>query len=515
MKTKQRWLTLLVCSCMLATLVGCGGSPKSGGDDSSVSSSSSSGDTSTPDSSELSNLGSNAESSDTSDVSSDAGTTNSNSNTSSGSKPNSNTSSNSPVSSNAPSNNSGSPSSGSSKTLPVKNMGGRTFTFCAPSWEIIDLEESWVKALQSKYNCKFKNLQLADYSTLYSSILAGDPLADVITMGDSNFYQYVQKKLLRSLSASQYIDVDDSSLYVTGLNDIFTVSGKAYGVSRDGYAVRRLLAYNKSLITGSNDLQTLADAGKLTWDKLYEILTKVSKSGVAGIAGQMYECDVLEAFIVANGGRIFKRDSGLNFTYTLDSQNTRNAISFVQKLYSSGCIMPMNGGNYLYPQSQFAKGKVAMMLVDGWNLGDIYKKAKFDVGIVMLPAGGNASSPLVEQTVYECYSIPATVENPEDVELIFAAWVKAADANGEGKNYFLDEWKDVMDDPKNLKVLEKYISIVDSGKAVVDYKNTVTNFYNDGLYDYQQKALFGELSAQSYLEAVGTVYKSKAADFGS
>ena len=394
-------------------------------------------------------------------------------------------------------------------------MGGRTFTFCAPSWEIIDLEESWVKDLQSKYNCKFKNLQLADYSTLYSSILAGDPLADVIIMGDSNFYQYVQKKLLRSLSASQYIDVDDSSLYVTGLNDIFTVSGKAYGVSRDGYAIRRVLAYNKSLITGSNDLQTLADAGKLTWDKLYEILTKVSKSGVAGIAGQMYECDVLEAFIMANGGRIFKRGSGLNFTYTLDSQNTRNAISFVQKLYSSGCIMPMNGGNYLYPQSQFAKGKVAMMLVDGWNLGDIYKKAKFDVGIVLLPAGSDASSPLVEQTVYECYSIPATVENPEDVELIFAAWVKAADANGEGKNYILDEWKDLMDDPKNLKVLEKYISIVNSGKAVVDYKNTVTNFYNDGLYDYQQKALFGELSAQSYLEAVGTVYKSKAADFGS
>ena len=133
----------------------------------------------------------------------------------------------------------------------------------------------------------------------------------------------------------------------------------------------------------------------------------------------------------------------------------------------------------------------------------------------MVPAGSNASSPLVEQTVFQSYSIPATVNNPEDVELIFAAWAKAADANGEGKNHSLDYWKDLMDNSKNLKVLEQYISIVDSGKAVVDYKNAVTNFYNDGLYDYQQKALMGELSAQSYLEAVGTVYKSKAADFGS
>ena len=127
----------------------------------------------------------------------------------------------------------------------------------------------------------------------------------------------------------------------------------------------------------------------------------------------------------------------------------------------------------------------------------------------------HASDPLVEQTVFQSYSIPATVNNPEDVELIFAAWVKAADANGEGKNHSLDYWKDLMDNSKNLKVLEQYISIVESGKAVVDYKNAVTNFYNDGLYDYQQKALMGELSAQSYLEAVGTVYKSKAADFGS
>lgn len=502
MKKKQHWLILLVCGCMLVTLFGCGGTPGNASEgsfsESSGASSDLNGEIGTLGSDNISDSDSNTGNVETSDTSA---TTN---NTKPTTKPTSGSNANA---SSSPSN--------SNQALPVKDLGGRTITFCAPSWEVIDTEEGWVKELQTKYNCKFENLQLPDYSTLYSSILAGDPLADVIVMGDSNFYQYVQKKLLRNLSTSQYINVDDSSLYITGINDIFTVNGKVYGVSRDGYAIRRVLAYNKSLITGSDDLQTLADTGKLTWDKLYEILTKVSKSGVAGIAGQMYECDVLEAFIVANGGRIFKRDGGLNFTYTLDSQNTRNAISFVQKLYSSGCIMPMNGGNYLYPQSQFAKGKVAMMLVDGWNLGYIYSKAKFDVGIVLLPAGSNASSPLVEQTVYECYSIPATVENPEDVELIFAAWVKAADANGEGKNYFLNEWKDLMDDDKNLKVLENYISVVDSGKAVVDFKNAVTSFYNDGLYDYQQKALFGELSAQSYLEAVGTVYKAKAADFNS
>lgn len=492
MKQKRRWLAILACGCMLATLIGCGNSKKPEEDGASVASSESSGEASTPETSEPAGTESGGESSDTTEDSSGSGEPNPSSSPSSNTEPT------------AP-----------SKDLPVKNMGGRTFTFCAPSWEVIDLEEGWVKELESQYNCKFKNLQLPDYSTLYSSILSGDPLADVVILNDSQFYQYVQKKLIRDLSPSKYVDVNDSSLYITGNKSIYTVSGKVYGVDRDQYSIRRVLVYNKSLVKGADDLQTLADAGKLTWDKLYEILTKVSKTGVSGIAGQMYECDLLEAFIEANGGRIFQRDNGLKLTYTLDSQNTRNAISYVQKLYTGKCIMPMNNGNYLYPQSQFVKGKVAMMLVDNWNLSYIFQKAKFDVGIVMVPAGSNASSPLVEQTVFQSYSIPATVNNPEDVELIFAAWAKAADANGEGKNHSLDYWKDLMDNSKNLKVLEQYISIVDSGKAVVDYKNAVTNFYNDGLYDYQQKALMGELSAQSYLEAVGTVYKSKAADFGS
>lgn len=401
------------------------------------------------------------------------------------------------------------------KTLPVKDMKGRQFVFCAPSWEILDVEEPWMKELAKKYNCNFKNLQLSDYTTLYSSILAGDPIADVMVMGDSNFYQSVQKKFLRDLTVSPYINVKDSSLYVTAVNKITTVNNKIYGVARDNYPIRRILAYNKTLITGADDLQTLSKSGKLTWSKLFDILKKVKAGGAAGIAGQMFESDVLETFIEANGGRIFTRDGGLKFTYTLTSTNTRDAISYVQNLYKSGCIMSMNGGNYQYPQSQFAKGKVGVLIADSWNLSYVYSKAKFDIGLALVPAGNNATSPLVEQTVFECYSIPNTVKNPSDVELIFAAWVKAADSNGEGKNHFMDEWADIINDDNNMNVLKQYVSIIDSGKAVIDYKNAVTNLYNDGLYDYQQKVLMGEISAQSYLESVEAVYKAKAADFNS
>ena len=499
MKMKQvfRWLAVSLSGCMLsAFLFGCSGkNPVESGASSVVPSETSDSMGETTSSME-------GENSEPEMTSSDNGTSSSSSVSNASSKPTSKPTSKP---------NSNPASAPPSKTLPVKDMKGRTFTFCAPSWEFFDLEEDWIKELQSKYNCKLKNLQLSDYSTLYSSILAGDPLADVITLSDTYFYKYVQKKLLLDLAATKYIDVNDSSLYITGNKSIFTVDGKTYGVINT-YPFERVLAYNKSIIKGNDDLQTLADAGKLTWDKLYEILAKVSKSGVSGITGQMYESDVLETFIEANGGRIFKRDGGLNFTYTLDSQNTRNAISYAQKLYTNGCVMSLNGGNYLYPQSQFSKGKVAVMIADSWNLKTIFSKAKFDVGLVLVPAGPNASAPLVEQTVFSCYSVPSTVENPEDVGLIFAAWAKAAD-NRDGKSAFLNYWKDIMDDEKNMGVLKQYISVVDSGKSVVDYKNSMTSFYDDGLFGLQQETLLGNISAQSYLERVGSIYKSKAEDF--
>ena len=63
-------------------------------------------------------------------------------------------------------------------------------------------------------------------------------------------------------------------------------------------------------------------------------------------------------------------------------------------------------------------------------------------------------------------------------------------------------------------MISSFFEIIQRGRARVDFKNAVTSYYDDGLYDYEEKVLRGELSAQSYLESVGTVYRAKASDFG-
>lgn len=398
--------------------------------------------------------------------------------------------------------------------LPVKDMGGRVFRIHTGSVGNREEYDDWLLELEETYNCRIEFVNAGDYSTIANSIMSGDPLADVISMNDSYFYNFVNRKLLLDLNRLEYIYPEDADYYWQGVTQIATVGDACYGVDTSVSPVRRVLVYNKNLINGEDDLQTLQANGELTWTKLAEVLQKVVNSGKGGLAGQMYTSDVVEAFIAANGGRIYERD-GLTFTYALDTPNTRNAIAFVQEMYLNGLI-PDNPGNWQYPQSQFAKGKYGAFIADNWNLSYIYQKAKFDIGIVLLPMGPDAPAQdhgLVDYTVFSCYAIAATTENPEDVALIYSAYVRGQNENGGGKQNWRLAWEDMVDDEQNMAVLETYITAVSNGTCFVDYKNAVTTLYDDGIYEYQEHVTKAMISPQAYLESVGPIYVAKAEDF--
>lgn len=120
MKKKQHWLILLVCGCMLVTLFGCGGTPGNASEgsfsESSGASSDLNGEIGTLGSDNISDSDSNTGNVEASDPSA---TTN---NTKPTTKPTSGSNANA---SSSPSN--------SNQALQVKDLGGRTITFCAPS----------------------------------------------------------------------------------------------------------------------------------------------------------------------------------------------------------------------------------------------------------------------------------------------------------------------------------------------------------------------------------------------
>ena len=399
-------------------------------------------------------------------------------------------------------------------TLPVKDMGGRVFRFGFS--EVLDRDdyEDWLLQLEKDYNCQIEIVNAGDLGSVAVSIKGGTPVADVITMDDTYFYKFVRQALLIDLAELENIYPMDTRYYWKSTQEAATVDGKTYGVSCAPGDWRRILMYNKDIVNGDDDLQMLAEKGELTWEKLAEILQRVAMSGKAGLAGQMYESDILETFVVANGGRMFERD-GLKFKCVYDSANSRNAIAFVQTLWNNGCLFE-NKGNWQYPQSQFAKGKAGVFIADAWNMEYIYSKAKFDIGMVLMPMGPDSETPgagLIEQTVFNCYSIPITAENPEDVALVLSAFVKAQAEAGYGKESWRSTWGDIVDDEKNMKVLEAYAAAMEAGGCFQDYKAAVTMLYVDGIYELQQDATKAKMSPQAYLETVIPIYEAKAADF--
>ena len=62
-------------------------------------------------------------------------------------------------------------------------------------------------------------------------------------------------------------------------------------------------------------------------------------------------------------------------------------------------------------------------------------------------------------------------------------------------------------------MLRTFVREVEAGHSTVDFVNAVTSYYDDGLFGAENECLQGSMSAQSYLETVGSIYRSKAQDF--
>lgn len=414
----------------------------------------------------------------------------------------------------------GSTASGTVPTAPTpveqKDFGGREFRYgCswAPWWsadpEGVEVRETFEK----QYNCKLTYVPLTsddDYSTLMTSIMSGNPTVDYFNSTGNRTLYWIQKGLIAPLSQYQDIHLEDTSVWVSSITDYYTVDGKAYGSwPASAATVREVLMYNKSLINGEDDLYTLQKEGKLTWDKLYEIARKVSTGGVYGITSMQSQTELLDTLVLSNGGSVYSRQGdSLNFTYTYDSDATRYAMSTLQKWSSANLILPTIGSNYTYPQQQFAKGRVAMMVADNWNISYAYEKAKFKIGIVLFPAGpNNTSTPYyVNQSCAFADFVCATAKNPADVVFVM--------------NYFgtqqvatQDSWEitygDLLGDDEALESLRTYQKLISEGKYTVDYKSLLDSgdIYSNNLWSNENALMMREMTPQQFLETVGPLYR--------
>ena len=242
----------------------------------------------------------------------------------------------------------------------------------------------------------------ADYFTKLRTDIAGGSAPDIFWLNNSYLAPYARNGNLVDINAT--LGADAAGAWVPSVVKQFTVDGKLWGVpqtSDGGIAVY----YNKKLVADAGLSE--ADIAKLAWSPsggdnslltVAEELTKDASGKTADQAGfdakhvkqygynAAYDLQAIYLpFIGSNGGTYQDGD-----TFTFSNPKTVEAFSYVVDLINKHHVAPSaadTNTNGDFSRDQFLQGKMALFQSGLYNLANVEAGAKFDWGVVGLPAG--------------------------------------------------------------------------------------------------------------------------------
>jgi ABC-type glycerol-3-phosphate transport system substrate-binding protein len=412
-----------------------------------------------------------------------------------------------------PGENSPSGNTSNGKDTSVRDLNGRVFNYVCywpepEKGKSQSANEYWKRKeeIEKKYNCEikhiFKSRDAIDREVI-PSILAGDPIADVFAMAQEGAFPQVRRNTLYDLSSLPQFDFSEPK-WSPGCKEMFTVDGKIYAFNAsDGPYCREILLYNMDYFKSNNlpDLFELQGRGELDWDTLRQIAKDATKGNVAGFASQASDEFMTQALIRANGGIMVTRGESLDFTVTMNSQNTLYALDFWQKMRNEDRSTLEHSG-WTYCSEQFGKGNAAMHYADLSNLEEhIIRNARFKIGVVLFPAGPHADLPyMVDQSIQTAYVMPITVKNPQDVAMVWDAFTEP------GTLPWTEFYYDLFYNEDAIKSMQKYADHVRAGQFVIDYATCIGDVYETGISALLNEVANGEKTpAQGIEEVIGAI----------
>lgn len=298
-----------------------------------------------------------------------------------------------------------------------------------------------------KYNCEIQFVQYPSDVTeiILQTVLAGDPVADIVRITNGSQGQILSQNVLQPLDDYAYLfeDEDDAWIYW----------GKVYGhnyflnnVMRFG--ANDLLCYNIGML---NKVEALKVDGKTkypadyfaegtwTWSVFEDYLQKVSDHFKQEWDGYYaYQTDYRAATLMAiyaNGGEVYG-DNGLGIT----SDQTKEAVSFIDRMIQKGLVFSENRYNNnadvvgVMDTWRFQWGHTAFVNLPQWLAGDIvgqFADRGDAMGVVPFPRPDKmaADDPNYRQLndATDCYAVPKglSAERTELVIKVFKEYTQS------------------------------------------------------------------------------------------
>lgn len=410
--------------------------------------------------------------------------------------------------------------SGSTATPEViegHDLGGREIVFTAwwdHSTSYGDAFAARVAWLEEAYNFKLVLNSTGEWGAhhdeLFSSILAGDPVGDIVYVAQNFFAGLVAKNLIQPVEGH---GVDFSQPYYHQLKrEAFSFNGHEYGI-KDFYVDPSTgWWFNKSLLEreGIEDIYTLMDNGEWNWDKMLEIAQKVTKDldGDGTIDQWGFAQDDMQvlpmALIAGNGGNIVE-----NGEFVLDSPQAIEALQYYQDLNLRHKVIAMKpeGAEWNWAYHEFGAGKIAFMPHFQWLPESQMGGVQDTLGWALFPAG-----PQGEMTVSyfpnETICIPSGVDNIEDILFI---WDQIQKPMPEFDDPDQDEYDYLYDKFFDLESVEITQTMISSEGYYTPFVHEFFNLKQDW-ENLPGAILNGEKSPVAAVEEVKPVFEGKIAD---
>lgn len=353
----------------------------------------------------------------------------------------------------------------------VKDLGGRVIRVAA-WWDLEpkggtpsgDRQVARREEMEQKYNFKFEYVNVPwdqVVQTYSSSVMSGEPFADIATVEDNWVYNLAASGFVTPLDS--YFDFNNEK-WCELTKEVTYIKGKTYGMATGKWWPRGVVFFNKNLFEreGLESPYTLFKQGQWTWEKMEEIARKATKDtnndGVIdqwGLGGM----DLEMSMVTSNGAQMASIVDGkakLNFR----EPAVLEAFNFYQRLCKEGIVF--NKFKYMeeppwdVAAEVFKQGKIAMFWYQYWKIHDFRDNMADDYGLVLAPIGPSNTDKKnwCMITGHNFQTIPANVKNIEDVAFIWDKWTEPYPEEEEDPDAWKEPHYNNVRDNESIEMLE-------------------------------------------------------------
>lgn len=302
------------------------------------------------------------------------------------------------------------------------DLGGRALKF-ANNWDMTpeggteygDLTVEYFEKVQEKYNVSVEYVVVPfeeKVNQLTTSILAGEPFADLVSLDSTQAAQLIQQDYLIPLD--DILDLNTIKMS-DAQKQMYTIDGKVYMF---GHQLNQSggMYYNKTMFeqAGLPDPYELQQKGEWTWEAMLEAAKKLTTGDTYGLSADPNL--LMEYLIATNDAYLLNPET---YEVELDSENAMEALEFMYALYNEHkVIKPNEGNNWEDPRNYFTEGLVGM--TQGWVWeAEGRADTPFEWGYVFWPKGPKADDYVTPTSSVEGFTIPVGVEDPE---IVYRIW---------------------------------------------------------------------------------------------